>query len=358
MTTVAATTSYLKWVATETSTSWWHDSGVPQELTHALQHGATGVTTNPVLTSQAIRSDPSFWRDRLRAIPDSLTPRERAGAIIQIVVTHAAKMLEPVFHQTGETEGYVCAQLDPSLAADCEAMIEMARRFSRWAPNIAVKFPVTAAGLEAMEECAAEGITATATVSFTVPQVLAVAERYRAGRRRAEQTGRTPGQCFAVIMIGRLDDYLRDVARDRQAHVTESDLRQAGLAVTKRAYAIYQERGYDATLLVAALRGTYHMEDLVGAKLIMSIHPSYQEILQEGEFERRDRIDDPIDPRAIERLTTVPEFVRAYEPDGMTPHDFITYGVSQRTLAQFSFAGWSLLEALEVSADRGQDSTA
>ena len=348
MTTVTATTSYLKWVATRTPTSWWHDSGDPEELARALDHGATGVTTNPVLTNQAVRSAPDVWRDRLKAIRSGVTPRDQAEALVQTVVTNAAKMLEPVFQQTGKRQGYVCAQIDPSLAADCEAMIAMARRFSDWAPNIAVKFPVTAAGLDAMEECAAEGVTATATVSFTVPQVLAVAERYRAGRQRAVQSGTTPGQCFAVIMIGRLDDYLRDVAQDRNAQVNESDLKQAGLAVTKRAYSIYEERGYEATLLVAALRGTYHMEQLAGAKLIMSIHPTYQEKLLEGGLVRDELIDHPIDPKTIERLATIPEFVRSYEPDGMTPQDFITFGVSQRTLAQFSSAGWSMLEALEV----------
>ena len=118
-----------------------------------------------------------------------------------------------------------------------------------------MKLPATAAGLDVLEDCAAEGITTTATVSFTVPQVLAIAERHRAGSARARANGVEPGKCFAVIMIGRLDDYLREVAHDNQAAVSESDIRQAGLAVTKRAYSIYKERGYDAVLLVAALRG-------------------------------------------------------------------------------------------------------
>src|SRR5205085_7700378 len=139
--------------------------------------------------------------------------------------------------------GYVCAPGNPLRAGDRDCMLPMARRFHAWAPNIAVKLPATAAGLDVLEECVAEGITVTATVSFTVPQVLAIAERHRAGSVRARQNGIDPGKCFAVIMIGRLDDYLREVAHDNRAHVDESDIQQAGLAVTKRAYAIYQERG-------------------------------------------------------------------------------------------------------------------
>ena len=100
--------------------------------------------------------------------------------------------------------------------------------------------------------CVAEGITITATVSFTVPQVIAIAEAYRKGLSAAKKTKTKPGKCFAVIMIGRIDDYLRDVAHDLQVDVSESDIRQAGIAISKRAYSIFKDRRYEATLIIAA----------------------------------------------------------------------------------------------------------
>jgi transaldolase len=196
-----------------------------------------------------------------------------------------------------------------------------------------------------LEACVAEGITCTATVSFTVPQALHIAERHRAGCRRARNNGIEPGRCFAVIMIGRLDDYLREVAHDNQAGVSESDICQAGLAVTKRAYSIYRERGYEAVLLVAALRGDYHLTELTGADLLMSIHPTYQGIFVSRDLPREERIDRPVPEDVLERLRRMPEFVRSYEPDGMAPGDFVGFGVTQRTLTQFSEAGWKLLES-------------
>jgi len=129
------------------------------------------------------------------------------------------------------------------------------------APNITVKLPATAAGLDALEECTALGLSTTATVSFTLPQVIAVAERYHLGLARARQAAVATRPCFAVIMIGRLDDYLREVAQDQQAAVSEADIRCAGLAVTKRADQLFRKRGYEATLVVAALRGPHHMLD-------------------------------------------------------------------------------------------------
>jgi transaldolase len=224
----------------------------------------------------------------------------------------------------------------------------MAKRFHSWAPNIAVKLPATTAGLDVLEDCAAEGISTAATVSFTVPQALAIAERHRAGSARAQAKGIKPGKCFAVIMIGRLDDYLREIAHDNQANVSEQDIRQSGIAVTKRAYSIYKERGYDAVLLVAALRGSYHLTELAGADLIMSIHPTPQSFFcGDQDHPREARIGVPVAHDVIERLRTLPEFVRAYEPDGMTPNEFVTYGVTQRTLCQFAEVGWKLMESFK-----------
>ncbi len=336
--------SYLRWLVNETPTRWWHDSGDPDELTRGLAHGASGVTTNPVLAAQALRAKPEYWRSRVGRLDAGLPPEERAITAMHSVVCETAARLEPQHRASGGKTGFVCAQVNPSRAGDRGSMLPMARRFHAWAPNIAVKLPVTAAGLDVLEECIAEGITVTATMSFTVPQVVAVAERHRAGAQRARQAGIEPGRCFAVIMIGRLDDYLRDVAWDNRARVSEADIRLAGLAVTRRACEIYLAHGYEAVLLVAALRGTYHMTELAGADLIMSIHPRYQVPLLEPGTPRQERIQVPLDGEAIQRLQTMPEFARAYEPDGMHPEEFISYGVTQRTLAQFVEAGWGMLE--------------
>jgi transaldolase len=337
--------SYLRWLVEHTQTRFWHDSGDPEELGRALAQGASGVTTNPILTAQALKAQPGYWRALVGPLDPALTPEEKAIALTHAVARHTAARLEGQHRSSGGVEGFVCAQVNPSRAGDRSGMLSMARRFHAWAPNIAVKLPVTAAGLDVLEDCVAAGITVTATVSFTVPQVLAVAERHRHAAARATAAGRAPGRCFAVIMIGRLDDYLREVAGDNRVPVSEEDIRQAGLAVVKRAYSIFLERDYQAVLLVAALRGAYHMTGLAGGKLVVSVHPKVQAMLPAPEVPRSAGIDRPIDAAVIRRLRGVPDFSRAYDPDGMRPEEFITYGVTQRTLSSFVDAGWGLLES-------------
>jgi transaldolase len=340
--------TYLSWVIHNTKTRWWHDSAEQSELQRGLERGAVGATTNPYLVNLAVRKHRTLWAPQIDAVlAQRLDPEPKAEALMRIVVTHTAEKLMPEFERTGGASGFVCGQVNPNRAGDRDSMLAMARRYAKWMPNIAVKLPATAAGMDVLEDCIAEGITTTSTVNFTVPQVIAVAERHRKGIQRAIRNGVAPGKCFAVIMIGRLDDYLREIAHDSQAAAGESDTRQAGLAVTKRAYSIYRERGYEAVLLVAALRGTYHLTEMAGADLVVSIGPALQEQFVSREFPREERIDRQVPADVIARLGAMPEFVRAYEPDGMTPNEFLGYGVTQRTLSQFIEAGWRLIENFE-----------
>jgi transaldolase len=76
----------------------------------------------------------------------------------------------------------------------------------------------------------------------------------------------------------------------------------------------------------------------------MSIHPTYQKVFVTKDLPREERIDVAVPPDVIARLSEIPEFVRAYEPDGMAPSEFVGFGVTQRTLSQFSEVGWKPLE--------------
>jgi transaldolase len=110
----------------------------------------------------------------------------------------------------------------------------------------------------------------------------------------------------------------------------------AGIAVFKRAYGIYQERGYRTRLLAAAYRHRLHWTELVGADIVMTMTHAWQARFNESGIDPVSRIDLPVDPAIIEELRTrVPDFRRAYEPDGLTPAEFEGYGATARTLRSF-----------------------
>ena len=341
---------YLFWLANKTKSVWWNDSADIDELKYAISNGAQGVTTNPVLIASALYGKSDKWRSYLHETMNGIMKEQKAEEIIRRLTVIVAGMFKPIYDQTGESQGYVCAQVDPRFSGDRDAMLKMALRMHDWAPNIAVKIPATAAGLDVLEECIALGITITATVSFTVPQALAIGHRHQIGMARAIKAGIKPGRCFAAVMIGRLDDYMRDIILDRQMNITPSDIIQCGLAVIKRSYEYYNKHNYQAILMPAAMRGDYHVLSLSGAAMSMSIHPKIQSMLENTPAPYHENINIEVDDAVVKRLMKIPEFVRAYEPDGMKPEDFITYGVVQKTLAQFT-EQWVRIEEYPLFED-------
>lgn len=342
-----AENKYLKWLSSDTDSVYWHDSVIVEELDAAIENGAVGMTTNPFLIASTLRARPDFWRDALPGVPDDIQGDARAEEWIAQVTGWLARNKLARLRGTGPYAGYVCAQTNPCKPGDTQGMIATARHYASMAENIVIKFPATHGGLEAIEACASEGMNVAATVSFTVPQVLAMAEAYRRGREKAVRSGVKPGIGIAVLMVGRLDDYLRDVMNDTRARATEADIIWAGTAAIKRAYRIFQEKGYECALMPAGCRGGYHISELAGAGMVMSVAPAIARALA-GETDFTEKIDRPVDPQILERLCDMREFRKAYEPDGMTVDEFITFGSCNRTLDQFVQQGWNLLRTVSL----------
>ena len=262
--------------------------------------------------------------------------------LIHLVTGYYLEETKALYEAGKEAEGYVCAQTSPLHCGDVDFMVDQIKVYGEWAPNLVIKVPATKAGIEAYEEGVALGYNMAATVSFTVPQVLAVAEAAERGKKRAEAAGKRIPLTAAVIMAGRLDDYLRDVAHDNKAEVSESDITQAGIACMKKAYKIYQEKGYSTLILPAGLRGANQVYEMAGAKMIFSIAPKIAKLVDPN-APQEERVDIPVAQDVIDRLMTMPEFRKAYLEDGMKAEEFMTFGATNRTIDQFINDGWNNL---------------
>ena len=105
-----------------------------------------------------------------------------------------------------------------------------------------VKAPVTAAGVKAIEEATYHGVSINATVSFTVPQMIAVAEAVERGLKRREAEGLDISRMSPVctMMIGRIDDWMKVLVKRDGIDIDPACLDWAGIAAFKKAYGIYQ----------------------------------------------------------------------------------------------------------------------
>lgn len=344
MTTSAERVSYkslLHQMTQTTPTCLWNDSASIDELTHSIEDGAVGATCNPVIAVSVLKKELPAWRPRietlLRELPTA-TEDQIGWKLIEELSVRAARLLEPAFKEHAGRNGRLSIQTDPRYFRDTAAIVEQTLAFNRLAPNMIVKIPVTRAGITAIEEATFRGVSINATVSFTLPQCIAVAEAVERGLRRREAEGKDVASMGPVctIMVGRLDDWLKVVQEREGLSVEPGYFEWAGVAVFKKTYQIFRERGYRLRLLSAAFRNHMHWSELIGADAVISPPYAWQQRLNASGIEVKPRIDKPVDPKLVsELLAKFPDFRRAYSEDGLGIEEFDDFGPTRRTLRQF-----------------------
>ena len=80
----------------------------------------------------------------------------------------------------------------------------------------------------------------------------------------------------------------------------------------------------------------------MGADMSLTIPHGWIRRFNHSGFTLANGIERPLDPRILAQLTRIPEFNKAYLPDGLAPEQFETYGAACRTLLQF-LAGYDEL---------------
>lgn len=333
-------------------TDYWNDSCSVEELTYAIGHGAVGATTNPTIVYNVLKKEMHLWKDRIQAIiRENPTWDEVAVTwkLIEEMAAHGANLLRPAYDQHAGKKGRLSIQTNPAFYRNAEAIAQQALHFDTLAPNMQVKAPVTRAGVAAIEEATYHGVSINATVSFTVPQTLAVADAVERGMQRRLAEGRSIATMSPVctIMVGRTDDWVKVLAKRDAIEIDPSYLDWAGIACMKEAYRIYQQRGYHTRLLVAAYRHLGHVAEFMGGDLVLSIPYDWQLKFNASDIEVGERMSRPVDARIVETLCQkIPDFRRAYQADGLTVDEFEPYGATVRTLRGFIGSAHDLMAVI------------
>ena len=109
-----------------------------------------------------------------------------------------------------------------------------------------------------------------------------------------------------------------------------------GIACLKKAYKIYQSRGFQTRLLVAAFRNHMHWSELIGGDFILTIPYEWQLLYNSSDIEVKERINDPVDEKIVNNLYShFEEFRKAFDEDGLRIDDFDLYGATVRTFRGF-----------------------
>ncbi|GAA3898316.1 transaldolase [Streptomyces lannensis] len=183
-------------------------SGSLAEL--ASKRYVVGVTTNPTIFNDAISHGPEYESQMSELAARKVAAGEAVRTITATDVRSAADVLRPAFLSSASgQDGRVSIEVDPRLAHDTVATVADARHLA-WLvdrPNIYIKIPATEAGLPAITEITAQGISVNVTLIFSVERYRLVADAYLSGLERAREAGKDLSQISSVasFFVSRMD---------------------------------------------------------------------------------------------------------------------------------------------------------
>lgn len=175
-------------------TKLWLDSIDPDLVAKNHAMGATGATSNPIIIADLIKTG-RFDDQIIERIREGLDDEAIAWSVTDSLVNAAQQVFSKICQQTRGNDGYVSFELDP-LLEDLELgpsheqrvarYIELGKKWSQGHQNRMIKIPATPAGLDAVEELVAAGITLNITLIFSPRQYIAARDAaWRGAQRRS-----------------------------------------------------------------------------------------------------------------------------------------------------------------------------
>ena len=326
-----------------------------------------GCTTNPPLSLKAVKSDPKFWNEWIDDLIHSnpgLDYKEITWLTYKEVVKRGAEMMMPIWQASQGRYGWISGQLDPRLFTEKDVMIAQAEELSALQPNIMIKVPGSAEGIDVLRALAAKGISTNTTTCFTLPQILASARATQEGLKlvqkgsyyTSEQVDLSKWRAVITMMVGRLTEHdaLATQARRRGIELTWQDKHWLGIAIFQRAYRLLKEDGYPSKMLACSMRQGplvagkskfWDVEKLAG-DVVFTCPPYVLEPLFELgddlDFEDIETVQVP--QRVLDKFMQIPYAIQAYDPNGMWLEQFNDHPATLDTVANFSQAMTGLEE--------------
>ncbi|KQR43378.1 transaldolase [Microbacterium sp. Leaf161] len=207
-----------------------------------------GVTTNPTIFANAItdKNNTSYDAQVTELAASGATAEEAVFAATTQDVAAALDIFRPVWEKSGHVDGRVSIEVSPDLAHDTEGTVEQAKKL--WAkvdrPNLLVKIPATKAGLPAITEAIASGISVNVTLIFSLERYAEVIDAYLTGLERAHSADFDLSSIHSVasFFVSRVDtetDKRLSAIGTDEAEALKS---KAGLANARLAYELFEQK--------------------------------------------------------------------------------------------------------------------
>jgi transaldolase len=212
----------------------------PQSLPSRIANsGVVGVTTNPSIFNSAITGSADYAADI--ASMKSLSPEEIVKKLTTDDVRKACDLFASIYTQSSCVDGRVSIEVDPRLAHDTQNTISEGK--SLWQlvdrPNLLIKVPATKAGLPAITELIASGISVNVTLIFSCQRYEEVIDAFILGVEGAQKRGISLSTIHSVasFFVSRIDT---SVDRKLKEINTQASLELLGKAAIANAVLAYE----------------------------------------------------------------------------------------------------------------------
>lgn len=218
-------------------------SGGLLELTRT--RSVVGVTTNPTIFANALASGDSYSEHVAELAAEGVSVTDAVFDITTHDVQQACDILRPIYDETNGLDGRVSIEVEPGLARDTQGTIEQGRQLWRAVdrPNVMIKVPATAEGLEAIAALTGEGVSVNVTLIFSLERHREVINAYLTGLERAKANGLDLStiRSVASFFVSRVDS---EVDKRLDAIGTDEALAlkgKTGIANARLAYQVFEQ---------------------------------------------------------------------------------------------------------------------
>lgn len=260
------------------------------------EDGLLGMTSNPTIFEKAIAGSSDYNVDIQRLTGEGKSAAEVFEALAVADVQAACDLFRPVWEARKSGDGTVSLEVAPTLAHDTAGTIAEAQRlWDRVArPNLMIKIPGTLAGLPAITECLARGISVNVTLLFSVDRHREVIEAYFQGVEKRVAAGLPVDRLSSVasFFVSRVDGRI-DPMLDQQGPAGMELRGTVAIANAAAAYGAFQRAFSGARWEALAAHGaqlqrplwaststkdpqypdTYYVEALVAAHTVNTLPP-------------------------------------------------------------------------------------
>ncbi len=212
-----------------------------------IADGVRGCTSNPTIFHQAISGSDDYDPALVRLVSEGKSRDEIYYALIAQDIRDAADALSDVYAQSEQRDGFISVEVQPRSAHNADATVEEAvdlwRQIDR--PNLMIKVPATDAGMTAISELIARGISVNVTLIFSRKQYRQVHEAYLRGLERARANSLELSRIASVASFfvsridAKVDAWLEDQI-ERGHHELSGLLGKVAIANAKAAYQHFQ----------------------------------------------------------------------------------------------------------------------